>query len=156
MRFNLDIQGMAGLQSDLNDLMFALPAAAARVGNFVAQSTAIRAKARIREGGRSGRVYELPSGTHQSLAPGEAPADLTGALANSITYTKAVEKNRFLATAGSNLAYAKTLELGGFVTTGVRFGGAQVYIEPRPFLYPSFLEAINAARGKLAVEVDRI
>lgn len=151
MRFSLDIRGMKELMEDLAELPERANASIARTMNYVAQSTAQRAKNRIRSGGRSGHIYFLEGKRHQASAPGEPPANLSGALANSIRFTKMTDKAGSVATAGSDLAYASTLEFGGFA----EFKGKAVYIEPRPFLLPSFEEAIQGAEVRLRKEFEK-
>jgi len=151
MRFALDISGFKELMQELADLPDKANASIERTMNFVAQSTAQRAKKLIRTAGRSGRIYEVGGRTHQASAPGEPPANLTGRLANSITFTKMTSRPGSFATAGSNLSYATTLEFGGFS----RFNGKVVYVEERPFLLPSFEEAIQGAEVKLKAEFER-
>lgn len=151
MRFNLDISGFDDLIEELLALPEKANASIERTMNLVAQSTAQRAKQRIRTGNRSGRVYQLDGKTHQASAPGEPPANLSGRLATSITFTKMTNRPGSYATAGSDLAYAETLEFGGFST----FNGRDVYVEERPFLLPSFEEAIQGADIKLKAEFER-
>lgn len=155
MKLYMDIQGLEGAMQDLADLEFEMPAAIARTANFVVQSTVLRTKARIRQGGRSGRIYDTASGTHQASAPGEAPANLSGRLAASYTFTKMTSRDGSVATAGSPLKKAKTLELGGIVQKSPRFGGGSTFIAPRPALGPSFEEAVAAARTKLKQELKK-
>lgn len=126
-------------------------ASMARVLNSVAQSTAVRAKNRIRSGSRSGHIYNFGGNLHQASAPGEPPANLSGALASSITFTKMTDRPGSFATAGSTLGYAATLEFGGFA----EFRGKEVFIDPRPFLLPSFEEAIQGIESKLKREFER-
>jgi len=151
MKFNLDIMGFTDLMDELLDLPQKANASIARTMNFVAQSTAARAKARIRTGAKNGHVYFFNGQRHQASAPGEAPANLSGALASSISYTKMTDRPGSFATAGSDLAYATTLEFGGYAM----FRGKAVYVEPRPFLLPSFEEAIQTAGTRLKLEFER-
>lgn len=153
--FTITADGFEELNQELNDLLVELPAAISRTANFVSQSTVQRVKHKIRTGGRSGRTYQLPEGVHTSSAPGEPPANFSGALANSYTFTKMTPTN-LRSQVGSTLSYAAVLERGGFVRTSAQFGSRLVYIEPRPVLFPSFIEAINAARGKLKKEVEKV
>lgn len=150
MRLNTTMVGDDILQRELMEMMTASGASVARVGNFVAQSTAQRVKHKITTGPRSGRQY----GDHKASAPGEPPADFTGALADSYTYTRMTDRPGSRAYAGSNLRYAQTLEFGGTVYTTAQFGNKPVYIEPRPVLLPAFIEAINAAQGMLKREFE--
>ena len=79
------------------------------------------AKASILSGEKTGQMY----GTHQASAPGQAPANDTGVLANSIKVTSTGDLQAVI---GSNVEYAPYLELG---TT---------QIAARPFLGPALTE----------------
>lgn len=151
MKFSVEMRGFADLMAELADLPMKANASIARTMNFVAQSMAQRAQNRIRTGSRSGHVYQTDRGPHQASAPGEAPANLSGALASSITFTRMTDREGSFATAGTTLAYGETLEFGGFTD----FNGKFVYVEPRPFLLPSFEEAIQQADLMLKREFER-
>ncbi len=147
LRLNIRMSGFDALNRDFAELISAAETSVVRTSNFVAQSTAQRAKYKIRTGSRSGRVYQTSRGPHQASAPGEPPASLTGDLAASITHRK-MTKSSDVISVGSNSYYAKTLEFGGFNEQGR-------YIAARPFLYPAFREAIAQAKGKLKAEFER-
>ena len=151
MRMNIEITGFDELYEELLNAPRKIDIAIARVLNFVVQSTAQRAKNRIRSGSRSGNVYTHTGTPHVASAPGEPPANLSGALAASITFTKITDRPESGAYVGSNLDYAATLENGGF--TAGDFG--TVYVEPRPFLLPSFEEAVAEALKRFKPEVER-
>lgn len=151
MKFALDIRGFDQLFEELLALPSVAQASLARVLNGVAQSTAIRTRNRILSGGRSGRIYKTESGIHQASAPGEPPASLSGALAASYTFTRMTNNPTSFATAGSDLAYAATLELSGFSD----FDGEVVWVAARPHLLPSFEEAIVGIDKKLKDEFER-
>jgi len=142
MRMRLEVFGIEALQSEMEKLLVDADSAAAETMNFVAQSAGLRAKNKIRQGGRSGRIYEIAGRTHQASAPGEPPANLTGQLADSITWTRMTEREGSFASAGTNDPKGRTLEFGGFNESGK-------YVEPRPFMLPATLEAIDKARGEL-------
>ena len=153
---DISVRNMDKLQTELAELLRRFPTAVQRTSNFVAQSTAQRAKNKVRKGTRTGKLFELSNGAfHQASAPGEPPANLTGQLADSIKFTKMTSSPTSTADAGSGLRKARILELGGIARTDARFGSRDVRIEPRPFLLPSFLEAIQAAETKLKDEVER-
>jgi len=80
----------------------------------------------IKEKPKSGRLYRIRRGgrifNHRASAPGEAPANLTGALRRSINFT--IQGSSFLQF-GASAAYA------GFLEDGTR------KIEKRPFLIKS-------------------
>jgi HK97 gp10 family phage protein len=71
------------------------------------------AKRSIMQGSKSGRLYQRRTVTHRASAPGEAPANDTGRLVNSInSYLVKAEKYATV-TAGRGLAmYARALEFG--------------------------------------------
>ena len=154
MRLNLGVDNLDVFESEITALFDKFPTAIARVGNFVAQSTAQRARHKISTGTRSGRHYAQIG--HTASAPGEPPASITGRLVNSITFSRMTDKPGTRATAGSDLAYARILEFGGYTKTSPEFGSRTVFIEPRPFLLPSFLEAVRAAEGKLKKEFEKL
>lgn len=136
------------MQARLAELPERASASIVRTSNFVAQSTALRAKNKIRTGTRSGRIYQFDSGPHQASAPGEPPASLSGQLADSIRFTRMTDNLMSEATAGSDLAYARVLELGGINDDGQ-------WVAARPFLFPSFLEAMEQAETTLRREWER-
>ena len=156
MQFSIDIRNLKGLQDEIEDLMERAPLAAARVGNFVAQSTAQRAKNLIRTSTPTGRSHFVNGSWHRSSAPGQPPANMTGALVQSITFTKMTDRRDSFATAGSTISYARTLEYGGWTTKDAQFGGGTVYIEPRPFLLPSFMAAVQSVKGMLKREFESL
>ncbi|TXH55056.1 MAG: hypothetical protein E6Q97_09620 [Desulfurellales bacterium] len=151
MKYTVSLENFDALMQELLELPERANASIARTLNFVAQSTAQRAKGKIRSGRKSGHVYYFDGVRHQASAPGEAPANLSGSLAASITFTKITDNIQSGATAGSDLSYAATLEFGGYTT----FRGRNVYVEPRPFLLPSFEEAIQQADIVLKREFER-
>lgn len=66
-------------------------------------------------------------------APGQPPAEQTGALAESITYK--IDASRLQAQIGSGLPYAKDLELGTRFTA------------PRPFMVRSVKDSMQALKS---------
>ncbi len=146
-RFGIDIRGFSDLMEELSELPNKANASIARTNNFVAQSTALRVKLRIRSPGRSGEFYVLHGRVHQASAPGEVPAQLTGELANSYTWTKMTDRPGSFATAGSNLLSARVLEFGGLNDQGF-------WVAARPVLLPSFIEAIAQAETVLKKEFE--
>ena len=145
--FNIDLRGFSNLLEELADLPQKANASIARTNNFVAQSTALRVKLKIRAPGRSGKFYVIQGRAHQASAPGEVPASLSGALANSYTWTKMTDQPTSFATAGSNLAYARVLEFGGLNDQGI-------WVDARPVLLPSFLEALVQTEKVLKREFE--
>ena len=104
-------------------------------GGLLVQADAIKS---ISQGSAQGKTYKRGSVTHRASAPGDAPASDTGRLTKKITI-RSVKESVFV---GSNLLYARFLELG---TSS---------IQPRPFLVPALEknrrhigELIKAANG---------
>lgn len=151
IRMDIALEGFEELMEELISMERKANISLARVLNFVVQSTAQRARNRIRGGSRSGRVYVHTGVPHQASAPGEPPANLSGALIASIRYTKVTDDPRSGALVGSDLSYAATLEQGGW--TEGDFG--TVYVDARPFLLPSFEEAVAEAQRRFKPEFDR-
>lgn len=151
MIVGIEIEGIDELYEELINAPRKAEIALARVLNFVVQSAAQRARHRIRSGGRSGNVYVFGGTTHVASAPGEPPANLSGALASSIRFTKATDREGSSASVGSDLDYAATLENGGWAEGN--FG--VVYVEPRPFLLPSFEEAVAEGLKKFKSEFEK-
>lgn len=139
----LEARGFSDLLGDLNEVLAASDLSVERVSNFVVRSTSARAKDSIRSGAKTGRIYarKNPDRVVQASAPGEAPADDTGNLADSITF-QLFNTSGLVGYVGTNLFYGYDLE----------FGTAN--IAPRPFLYPAFREAIVAADGMLKREFE--
>lgn len=139
----LDVRGQTALMQDFTNLLSAGEGSIEAMSNFVVRSTAMRAKHMIRAGGRSGRTYvrENPDRVVVASAPGEAPANDRGLLADSITF-RLFSTSAMTAYAGSDLYYALDLELG------------TDKIAPRPFLFPSFREAVAAASGRFRAEFE--
>jgi|TARA_R110000868_G_scaffold276708_4_gene536438 hypothetical protein len=113
------------------------------MGNFIARSTAIRAKNMIAAPGRSGRPYfrENPDRFVVASAPGEVPLDDTGTLKRSITF-KLFSTSGMVGYVGSDSPYAGDLEYGSFS------------IAARPFLQPAFRDALEAGKGRFKAELD--
>ncbi len=98
------------------------------------------AKTAILTGGKSGRVYLRPNGrSHRASAPGEAPANDTGVLANSI---RAASAGRLTWRVGASARYGAALELG------------TARMAPRPFLAPA-LAAVKDGFVRAVAEVFR-
>lgn len=148
MKIEMTVEGLTDLSDYMKTVADASDVAYVRTINFTTQSAAQRMKNRIRTGVRSGRVYrrEGPDRTVVASAPGEAPADDLGTLANSITFNRAksILDEVFLS---ANADYAGVLEFGGYSNGS--------YIAPRPYFYISIDEAVAAASKKLAQEFAR-
>lgn len=102
--------------------------------NGAAQSLKDDAARKIEGGKRSGRVYNTQYGKHQASAPGEYPKSLTGKLVASL-FKRTSSSTALTAEVGTGLNYGKYLE----------FGTSRML--PRPWLRPSFLEILPAARN---------
>ncbi len=107
----------------------AIPAALNREADELCGQTAkaieARAKVKIMDGPKTGKVYKIGKVEHQASAPGEAPATDTGNLVNSIGSERV---KPMLHRVNVYAEYAAHLEYG---TT---------HMAARPFLQPSFEE----------------
>lgn len=151
INLGIELEGVDELMEELLSMERKANASLARVLNFIAQSTAQRARNNILSGSKSGNIYNYDGRAHRASAPGEAPANLSGALVNSIRYTKITDRPESGAQVGSSLSYAATLEQGGW--TQGQFG--TVYVEARPFLLPAFEAAVAAAMNKFKPEFEK-
>lgn len=102
-----------------------------------AQAVAEEARLSITSRPKSGRVYKRASGTHQASAPGEPPANDTGALAKSIS-ARSVGRDGAEVVADGELAH--TME----------FGTAGGKVAPRPFMVPAAEASKDKVRGAVA------
>ncbi len=102
----------------------------------------------IKDPPKTGRIYDLRINgkrvLHQASAPGEAPANLTGALRKSVDYNVS-QANQMTFGAGNHqtVDYAKKLELGG--------GN----VSPRPFLIKSIEKNEKNAYERLGTHLLR-
>lgn len=120
----------AKVELKINDAMIrALFNESDKVIDDTADALAKEMKRRILTGAKSGRRY----GSHTSSAPGQSPANDTGALVNSIS----VEKKNKNADVIIDKDYAEFLELG---TSKMR---------PRPFIIPSLQKVKKDLANKL-------
>jgi HK97 gp10 family phage protein len=102
------------------------------------------AKKSIMQGGKSGRLYKRRTVVHRASAPGEAPANDTGRLVNSIV--SEVTKTEMAATvsAGKGIAkYARYLEYG------------TSKMAPRPFFFTAFESSKAWIQNRLNQAVAR-
>jgi len=106
---------------------------AEKITSEAADIMAVTMKASILTGAKSGQQYFSNGKRHQSSAPGQAPANNTGALVRSIKVNK--DKNK--ATISIEKNYAVYLEFG---TSKMR---------PRPFIIPAFLKTKKWFSDKL-------
>lgn len=120
----------------------AIATAVRKAEKAVADGGAEAMKTSIQTGPRTGRIYNRkPKGRHQASAPGEAPADLTGGLAGSIS-SEETEEGATIRVAGQ---MAHTLEMGSA-------GGK---IAPRPFVQPVVDDLQEAMPETIAEAVRR-
>ena len=101
------------------------------------------AKRSIRQPPKTGRLYRIPGRTrkHRASRHPEAPANMTGQLARSIS---AVQRGWDELHFGANTKYAKALELGNP-------GGN---LEPRPYLIKSIEANERNARKHFEREIE--
>lgn len=139
----LNLRNEAKLMSEFTEAMSASDVAMEKFNNFVIRSTAARAKDSIRSGAKSGNVYfrKNPDRYVQASAPGEAPANDLGNLADSITFQLFGTREKL----GSVSVLA-------FYAADLEFGTSK--IAPRPFLTPAFYEALAAAQGRFSTEFE--
>lgn len=102
----------------------------------IAREIAAEAQESIRSRPKSGRTYRRGGRSYTASAPGEPPANVTGALADSIT-ARADGDGAIVSATGE---IAHTME----------FGTAGGKIAPRPFLVP----AAEAKRAELEKSVS--
>ena len=103
-----------------------------------AQSLKDDASRKIDGSKRSGRIY----GKHQASAPGEYPKSLTGQLVASL-FKRVSSSTALTAEVGTGLDYGKFLE----------FGTSRML--PRPWLRPSFLQVLPAARNAVYAAMSK-
>lgn len=91
---------------------------------------------------KSGKVYKRGTVSHQASAPGEAPANDLGRLANSGIPT--LDNNQLVGTLRFATSYAAALELG------------TVKMSPRPYLLPAFIKNAADRDRMLAQEMKAV
>lgn len=104
-----------------------------KITEQAADKMAKEMKKSILSGAKSGRQYYVNGARHTASAPGQPPANVTGALVRSIKVTK--ERNKSIINISKN--YAIFLEFG---TSKMR---------PRPFIIPAFLKTKKWFADKL-------
>jgi HK97 gp10 family phage protein len=116
-------------------------AAALYAGGLMVEANA---KTKIMSGPKTGRTYKVRSVTRQASAPGEAPANQTGRLVNSISVEAQPSRKRVLVKAGGGaVEYAAMLE----------FGTAEM--EARPFFAPALKEETPNIKERLRKGVEK-
>ena len=103
------------------------------ITELAADKMAKEMKNSILSGAKSGRQYYVNGARHTASAPGQPPANVTGALVRSIKVTK--ERNKSIINISKN--YAIFLEFG---TSKMR---------SRPFIIPAFLKTKKWFTDKL-------
>lgn len=124
-----------------DEIFFKVKGAAGRGVMAAAERVLETAVRKIKNPPKTGRIYTIRGVVHQASAPGEPPADDTGALAASGQVQHDVEEasSRVLFTA----AHAPALELG------------TERMEARPYLRPSLAEEADNIRGYVGREIRR-
>jgi len=131
MKINIDTRAFRELDRSLLATAVKFSREFRQDAEDLAVNTVELAQDEIYLGAKTGRVY----GSHQASAPGEAPANLTGELANSFVIDRSGSNGRVIRRKIMNTAsYAALLEFGGF-------NSQNNYVDPRPFLQPAFEEA---------------
>lgn len=136
------IDGMEFLQRNLDRLSDKVKAQVAEAVKDGAEAIRKTAQESIASGSKSGKVYKTKRGTHQSAAPGQPPAELTGKLRRSIKIR--YYKGGLAAEIGSKHPTAHLLEYG---TKRIR---------KRPFMFPALLKErprIERAIQKIAKNI---
>ena len=138
---------MAKLTSQRQEFVRKLRQARAR--NVTNAGRLVQSEVRqLLQGGRTGRVYNVPgtARTYTASAPGEAPARRTGTLARSY---KLVDDNALQGwvIVGSDAPYSRRLELGGTDSRGVR-------IAPRPHFKRAYMNRRDQVKRQLSRGVD--
>lgn len=102
------------------------------------------AKKSITAGGKTGRIYQRRTVTHQASAPGEAPASDTGRLVNSInSYLNGSKLESFVVAGRGLVKYAAMLEFG------------TRKMAARPFMFPALEKSKDWIRERLAAAVRK-
>lgn len=97
---------------------------------------------------KTGRLYLRSGQIHQASAPGEAPANLTGALAESMDFAVTSPTQLVIGNIESIAPYGRRLELGdSFVGIGS--------IAPRPFVRPGALSKAREVEQAVVRGVKR-
>lgn len=128
----------------LAEALVVLTNGSGRATEYAVKRIAARAKKAIQSPPKSGKVYtstKQPS-PHQASAPGEAPANWTGELAEHVKAHRVAANQCEVRIDG--VPYAARLEFGG------------AHMAPRPFLGPAAEAERDAYRAKLAEELAKL
>lgn len=141
IRTNLVLEGFEELQDRINDVMLNTERSLEATSNFIAQSTAQRAKNLIQRSSPAGDIHfrENPDRYVRASAPGQPPAIDLGNLIRSISFKKYQT--------GAAYAYA-----GAYYAEDLEFGTDK--IAPRPFMLPAFIAAVDRAEQLLKQEFE--
>lgn len=107
------------------------------IGSELVKSEAIRL---ILSPPKTGRVYRRKGVVHQASAPGEAPANDMGRLANSITTE--FQPDKLTGIIGAHTDYAAYLEYG------------TSKMEPRPYMRPALMNKKDEIEQAVQAEVS--
>lgn len=137
---NMDMSGMKGLLNQLAGLGVKVDVILADVVEELALETRDIAISKIQGPPKTGRVYQKykPRRTHQASAPGQYPAADTGSFGNSLK----MELNTLEARVGTGDDRGPWFE----------FGTSRM--KARPWLQPSFEEAMIGVSAKIKAEID--
>lgn len=145
MDFSVKIEGLQGIEQATQRVRDAVASELNKAVYAGALQVEKEAKLPIMQGNKSGRIYKRRTVEHRASAPGEAPANDTGRLVNSITsrFNSVKGGEAFVYIPDSTVKYAKWLEFGTHK------------IAPRPFFFPAFEKSKAWIKDRLAEGVRR-
>lgn len=137
---NMDMSGFKELMKQMKGLGFQMDVILSDVVEELALETHNIAVTKIQSPPKTGRVYQKynPRRTHQASAPGQYPAADTGSFGNSVK----MELNTLDARVGTGDDRGPWFE----------FGTSKM--KPRPWLLPSFDEAMIGVMDRLKAEIE--
>jgi hypothetical protein len=139
MRLNVDISGLSELTRQMGALKGDADATIAKVITGVVLETHRRAVTGIQRGPKTGLTYKRRGVMHRASAPGQYPATDTGTLASRVDFNLPTASN-LRGSVGTNIFYGPMLE----------FGTSKM--AARPWLLPSFRQAVAKSESKLKAE----
>lgn len=126
MQVNVEIVGLERLKKKYANLNLQIEKEVQATLFVSAKQIEGDAKKSILRGQKTGRLYQRRSVSHRASAPGEAPANDTGRLANSINAQVGRQANEAEVRAGGGIVrYARMLEFG------------TIRMAARPFMFPA-------------------
>lgn len=145
MEFKVDIEGVDKLLK-ASDRVKAELARELEKGLYASALRVEReAKISITNGGKTGRVYQRRTVSHQASAPGEPPASDTGRLVNSFaSYVNKLSQEKiesFVVAGRGVVRYARMLEFG---TTKMA---------PRPYMMPALEKSRSWIRDRVTMAI---